>query len=376
MVHVSRHSCRSTRCIAAGVLLVLGLSAGRHVPCAKAADPASPASSPTLLTRQNAVNIFLNSLDPFDPDTATAAAYFFRQSQPDSVLPPFVTVSDFDSSFVYQSPNPSYFFWIDWQTQCFWGHRAGYTSVDAVNGNVQSFEALSWPVINGVPDYQYLDLASFHPDLLFGGTFYPAIGVVPGFTPQPNPASTEWAIVIAGRNTHLDPASTPDAPAIKGDVVRALNYLNQQNGGPKLPPGNITVVGIDAGDPNNTGATRDEMKAAIKNLPKNCDKLYVFYYGHGQERVANREAKLFVKGTGGNRTASVTYAEFRDWLLCAEAKEYCILMMDCFSGSAIPPFSRRVGGKQLKGMVFTSSSPTQPTDREADGSTFMKALSL
>ena len=336
-----------------GCALLLGVAPG-----AECGD-----QSPSMfISREQAINIFMGQLDPFDPDSLTTAAFMFNLSQPDSVLPPGTWLADYDSTFVTQIPNPAYFFWVDRGVNQYWTHRCQYVLVDAQSGFAVMQEAETWPVLNGTEYVTWLEQGDASPDLLFGGG-YPMGGVYASYTPVAQPDKTEWGIIIVGRNLH----GTEDEVAIEGDIERVLELWNGAPYGPKLPRKNIIVVGDERA--NGTGTTNGAIRDSINQIPEDCDELHVAYVGHGRN--------------GGmiTRSGSMPYSELARKLICRRPKKVCITIMACKSGSAITGMakaSKKFPGEtertKLTGTIATSSEAGQNTDRQLDGSAFFKAV--
>ncbi len=335
-----------------------GLAAGVAVLCLLAFPPArSEAQTGPLLTRDQAINQFLSVVSPSNPAYQNAAAFLYQRDAPaDSLLFPGQVVAPWDSSFVYPIFAPTYLFWVDLDTGLYWDHPALFGFMDAASGNLQLVPAQSWPVVDGQEVQRFLADGNASPEKLFGG--YLPIGNFVGMPPIPLTPTGTWGLIIAGKNLE-GPA---DSSAIAGDVERVKQLLNRIPQGPRIPSQDITVVGMD--DASGTGATAQAICDSVNALPKSCAKLYVVYVGHGYQ------GGITVAKDGGGHDR-LSYEKLSEKLGMAYPDEACILIMACYSGSAVGEMQKRVG---LKGVVATSSSGGQPTDRQPDGSPFMKHL--
>lgn len=345
---------------------------------------AAPGSAEAqYLSRDDATAIFLGSLSPSDPDFSTTAAFLYNRIMPDSLLVPGDVVADYDSTFIRTITTESYFFWVDFRVRDFWMHRAGFFFMDAATGAIDTLESDSWPVLNGASLHRFEEEGDFSPELVFGGGYPIWTGPAPGIRPgletesvtltyrapaaQPTGGGTR-GLIIGGRNTKTGPTEMRDAPAIHGDVQRAKKLMTMIPKGPSLHPDSIVTVG--EGDNDNTGATVTQICQVIDTqIPKNLDKLHVYLIGHG------KPGYFLVAGTGGSRTARLYYDKLACKLIETGAKEVCITIMACWSGSAIRHLAReQKDGVRLKGVVVTSSTDDKTTFRQDDGSAFMKWL--
>lgn len=325
-----------------------------------------------LLSRDQAIDIALCTVIDPSPLDSVLVGFLFQRTGPDSVLYPGQIVTDWDSTFTKIIDDETYLIWLDLDPNTFWEHPSQFVFMDARTGALEFHESLSWPVVDGVQQNQLTFDGNSSPDKIHGN--YTGTSTSYSYTPVSRPNQDGWGLVITGMNL-VTGGATPDGPAIGGDANRAVEILNGVEKGPKLPPGNITVVNTGGG--GNTGATNDEICTAIENLPRNCAKLHVYYVGHGS---TDKGGSMVTRGANG-KPDRLPWSKLRDKLLETGAKEVCIVLMACYSGTAVDDINKALnppGGKgpkiQLKGKLTTSSSAGQPTDREPDGSTFMKAL--
>lgn len=99
--------------------------------------------------------------------------------------------------------------------------------------------------------------------------------------------------------------------------------------------------------------------------------------GHGTKENGG----AFVTRGADGKPDRLPWSMVRDKILATGAKEVCIVLMACYSGTAVDDLNLALnppGGKgpkiQIKGGLSTSSGAGQPTDRDPDGSPFMKAM--
>jgi hypothetical protein len=323
-----------------------------------------PASAEALLSRNQAAQIVINQCILPSPNVSQLVAYQYGRTGPDSLLQPGTVLSPYDSSFVTVVPMPTYFFWINDAPTTFFMHPTRFALVDAQSGFLNVQPARSWPLINGNDYLKFLEEGNGSPDRIWG--MQPEGGVYYDFQPDAQPAANVGGIVIGGRNLH----GVEDGRAIHNDAKRAKEILNKVARGPKIPADSVKCVGVS--DSLMTGATRQAICDSIDAIPKGLEKLWVFLIGHG-------ETNEFVIRRHAGDSGRMRYSEIAKKLLMTDAKEICVVIMSCFSGSALDDFAAAETGtgknkRRLKGVLVTSSGAGKPTDRVPDGSKFLKAL--
>lgn len=325
---------------------------------------------PDIMSRDEAIDLVVcNVIEP-SPLESVMVGFLLKRIEPDSLFQAGTIVTDFDSTFTMNVANDSYLFWLDLDPEAFWTHPTQFVLVNARTGGLQIQDSYSWPVINGEQQNHLTFDGNNSPNRVHGT--YASGTPTYTYTPVERPPTNSWAIIVTGMNLKKD--GTPDAPAIGGDAARAKEILNGVEKGPKIPCANITTVNTGTG--GDTGATNEEICAAFANLPKDCEKLWVYFVGHGSGEGSGH----FVTRGANGKPGKLPWSEVRKKILETKAKEVCIVLMCCFSGDAIDDLEAALqeGGTgpkiRIKGSVITSSSASQPTDREADGSTWMKAL--
>ncbi|RMD97984.1 MAG: hypothetical protein D6814_08465, partial [Calditrichaeota bacterium] len=318
---------------------------------------------PAILTREQATTIVQQQLIATDSLSSNWVGFLYQRTGLDSVLQAGDTVEPWDSTFSKTIEEETYLFWFDKEPEKEWQHAALFAFVDARTGNLQTYEAESWPVINGNEWTQMMQDGNDSPDRFHGK--YPAS--VPRFSYKAQQTSndSDWAVIFVGKNLH----GKVERLARLNDIARLQECLNGVKNGPKVTSNNILVFpGTDT-----LGVTVDELCAALQELKgKACRKLYFHYIGHGYK------GGLVLKGKK-NQSVHFSYKKLAKKLLDLGVREVCITIEACFSGSAISPLKKaykKIKGKKvhLKGTVITSSSRNLKTNRSADGAEFIKAL--
>jgi len=318
---------------------------------------------PGLLSREEAIAIVEQNVIQGRPNAGRLALYLHNQIATDSLVRANAIVRPWDSSFVVQVAAPSYLLWIDNEPQQFWCHSATFCFVDASSGALMVREAHSWPVINEVE----------HPPLTYGpnrvrGNVPPPAPVLDTYTPVTTTNTRDWALIIVGQNQE-----GWDSTALINDVARIKESINGTSTGPQVTGPNIKTVGLGS----QVGATKAEVDAAIdslKGLQAPCNKLFVYYVGHGSNHG------MGLRRGNGNGSESMSWREFARKLLEANPNEVCIVIMACSSGAAVDDIvnaelgDRKTGKRRLKGTVVTSAPPGVPTTGTASGSPFHRAM--
>jgi hypothetical protein len=326
--------------------------------------PYTVLSTSPYLSRAQATQLVIDNVILPGPNPSEVVGFLYHRTGPDSLLMPGDVLAPFDSSFVEALPRPTYLFWIDDEPAAFFAHPVRFVLCDAETGILDVRAAHTWPVVNGNDVLSFLEEGNASPDKIHGD--YLEGGVLYDVGTQNNPVNDQWGLVIGGINLK----GVEDARAITGDGNRVKEILTMVPKGPKVAPGNITCVGT--GNGTTSGATLDEICMAIDAIPEECGKLWVYLVGHGNA------GHFVIKGPDG-KPGKLPYKDLAMKLLGAKAKEVCVVIMACYSGSATKALNDTKAGtgkdaEELKGKVVTSSSAGQPTDRHPDGSAYMKQL--
>jgi hypothetical protein len=298
------------------------------------------------------------------PHADSLVGFMYHRTLPDSTLPAGTVLSDRDSSFVTALATPGYLFWLDDTPDVEWFHPSTFALVGRYTGQVQVFESESWPVID---NHEYLHFTmdgNASPDRFYGGYVTTYVEYDSVSAPAGDP--TSWGLVVIGGNINGD----AEKKRRRNDARRLKEILCDVDLGPRVDPGHVTVLsGI-----NDCGATKQNVCDELANMPP-CDKLFYVYLGHGL-----RDGKSVLNNETNTGTEYLTYEELVDKLLLSGAKEVCVLIISCYSGTAIHVFETRTierGGKKvkLKGVLLTSSSDDNTTNAGlGDGCPFVKAL--
>lgn len=318
---------------------------------------------PGLLSRADAIALVERDVIAGRPNADRLVLYLYNLAAVDSLLQPNTIVRPWDSSWVVQVSAPSYLLWIDNEPQQFWLHSATFCFVDASTGELLVREAQSWPVIDGV---EHPPLTFGPPNRVSGNRPQPAANL-DTYTPVTTANTNDCALIIVGQNQ-----DGWDSTALINDVARIKESLNGARTGPQVTGDRIVTVGLGT----QVGATVDEVNAAIDLLkgPPPCDKLYVYYVGHGSNRG------MGLRRGDGNRSESMSWRDFARKLIEANAHEVHVVIMACSSGASADDFieerlgDRRTGFKRLKGTVVVSAPAGTPTSGTPSGSPFHRAM--
>lgn len=316
------------------------------------------------LSRQQAIAIVEEQVIPQSPFADQLVGFLYHRTGPDSTLQPGTTITPWDSSFSKTISSESYFFWFDNEPEMEWLHAATFGFVNAWTGEVETFEAQSWPVIDGVEIDHFMSEDEDSPDKIHGK--YPKSIARFTYKARETDNKQDWVIIVVGRNLH----GTREKIARKNDIARLQDCLNGTATGPQVTKENfIIIAGADT-----TGATMEEIFAKLEGMKgKKCRKLYFHYIGHGYR------GGLILKKKGKKGTHKLSYKKLARKFLQVGVGEVCITIEACYSGTAISAMSKeklKVKGKKihLKGTLITSSPYDRTTHRSADGAEFIKAL--
>ncbi len=350
-----------------GVVLAFLLAAGASIPGRAAPSPGTSDGAPRegLLTRQQAIDLVLEQVILPDPEADQLAAFLYNRVAPDSLVPAGTEIASWDSGLVVPVPEDSYLFWLDREPDALWLHPTRFVLVTAASGLVLSFDAESWPVVGGEEVRRFPVEGNASPELFYGGYAEGPGGYL--FTPVDRPPNGSWGVILAGYNFE----GAGDAQGIRSDVNRLKKILSGTAHGPEVGAGSITVVG--EGTPDATGVTLEAFCDSLAAIPPGCNKLYFAYIGHGYD------GGIYFRSAHGNDDR-VSYKTLAEKLIGTGAKEICLLITACHSGSATGPLGRaRAEGPdgkdtKLKGVVVTSSKTTDTTPIDPDGTPFLKGV--
>jgi hypothetical protein len=321
-------------------------------------DPVEPA----CLSRQQVMDLVIDQVITGDSLEVQLVAFLFDPLGPDTTLAAGQVVRPWDSTFVEVISEPTYLVWIDRETQYEWLHSSAFVFVDACTGAFTVQPAESWPVVDG-EEVEGDQLAAF-----FGS--YEEGKVAFNYEPVATPNVKDRAIIFVGANCGKNPtAALNEKQARRNDIDRIRKLLNAAPLGPRVTGANFAVLpGADT-----LGATIAEVQQAITALPANTDTLHFFYIGHGaQSGLVMRERP------DESSREKWEYDAIAQALLASPAKGVRVALEACHSGGAIKPFREAKtpggAGNRLRGILATSSTKGNYTNRELDGAPFIKRL--
>ena len=308
-----------------------------------------------LIAPESAINDVISYLEDNSPYINDLVAFMYnKEAAPE--LPVGTIIGDYEAGFEQTLGARSYFFWSDNEQGHEWMHASTFIFYNAWTGEIQTQESESWPVINGAEYTAFTEQGNASAEKIYG-TYATYADDVVTYAADTQPATTEWALIVTGRNVY----GSGERASRRKDVDRIKNYLNNNPYGPKLPDANIHV---ESGT-NFSGATEQEVCDALGNLT-GCDKLYFFYCGHGSP-----------DGKAALRGGSMPWKNLACKLIENGAKEVCVCIEACHSGTAIPSLRDKRGpnGEQLKGEFVVSSVASKETKRKDPcGTQFYKGL--
>jgi len=233
------------------------------------------------------------------------------------------------------APSVCWFFWIDPFPEVRFAHPTEYVLVDTTLGTVIAHEdGRWWPRIGSADVYRNSDertLAS--PDIIYSGPnandAAPRRGSdlefheIPLRPEAPDPSAGKWGLVIVGEDTGANPDFKADRDTANAILTGPLG----------VPQDNVTTVEFKS---------KADVCSAIAALPADCPKLYVFVVAHGDH------------GYFASKDDWIAATELAHKLKERNAKEYCCVLAQCFSGTFLPVL--RDSG--LTGFHMTSASDT------------------
>ncbi len=336
---------------------------------------------PGGLSVDDALDILVNDFIPNSPFADSLLAYCYDPPGPDSTLAPGTTIADWDSSYVETIPSEVYFFWLDDEPEFEFTHHTTVVLVDKQSGFVQPFEGDGWPIIDGVPIFDF-DPDNATDNGRCSGTpkNYPSLNVT--YTPQDHNANTKtYAVIAVGKNLSAPGDEfNGEKKARTQDVKRVQNILNTLPLGPKVDKDKMKyAMGADT-----TGTTREELCTVLESLDEDCKKLHFYYLGHGSEEDegAGTQGGMILKGEGDERDI-VTWHSLAAKLSLTGIEEVCVVIEACHAGGAIAAlrdfnitFSEFPDNPNvLKGKLITSSTPERKTYRNnCQGTPFIMGL--
>lgn len=272
-------------------------------------SPADPAAS-LPVTRTQAVSTVIDSILTPHSHPSLVRAYCLQ----DAICEESVFVEAGTGDTLVAPADSSWFLWIDESAFARFEHETRFVLVNGTTGAItDDVPARWWPVHNGVELYDDEIERRSSPDLVWnlgapvdGG---PTVRPFPwaaelrrrrGF---PARASGGWGIIIS-------PYSPTTHPSIGADVTRMINVFDE--------------LGVSHGPPV-VEETPSTTLSAILDLPHDCDKLWVYWTGHGGVD------ELGFPGDVGGMSAEI----FACALELLDAKDYCVIIDACHSTSVL-----------------------------------------
>lgn len=203
---------------------------------------------------------------------------------------------------------------LDYDRSSFFNHPAILFFVDAHDSlRIDSLPIISWPLINGEPfaPYPFDSTARFFgttPIAYSGDTTSIAFPVA---TTTASATDSTCAILVSGVGQ-----DNPDQAGLNNNVRRMRRELTTDSLGPRLPTDRVQTL---------LNPTADSLGAVLEGLANKYTKLYFFFSGHGDTAgygVLRDRARLY-------------YASLLESLFMSGARDICIIVESCYSGTVI-----------------------------------------
>ena len=252
-----------------------------------------------------------------------------------------------DGRLVTTTADLSWLVWLDLEPFSRFGHPVRHVVVDARTGTVATNAGKRWwPAVDGVSLYDSEDDRNDSPDVVYVGPTSPAAGKSSGDRGEfdglrgssnrslretlglsrreradndlardildrlGGDETSKWGLFVSTMDTSSEPSAKADIECAY-DVLTTAGFSGR---GADIPDSNVTYM-------NNP--TKAELCAMMETLAQNCDKFYVYWTGHGLPDT------LCMQGE------DLTAADFADKLKDLNAKEYCVILATCHSGSIL-----------------------------------------
>jgi hypothetical protein len=264
------------------------------------------------------------------------------------ILPPGTVIEDYSLGVIGSVSTTSRLYWIDPGSGRMFDHGVYYVIVDTLTGAItQILDGQSWPIINLIE----WGIESLAPHTFYIGNFIGA----PDVFYAPNPLSvpfnrhrrgalddpSKWAVLISQADTA---GNSYEAKCSKADIDCARSSLGSPTG-PGVPDSAFTT------HIRPTWAQVCTTLAQLGRANPPCDKLYIYYTGHGGDTGAK------MRGT------TLTWAQIAQKIKDANAKEVCVIWQSCHSGSLIEELAK-IG---VNGYHISSTTPTGESTWELPG---------
>ncbi len=317
----------------------------------------------TIISTGDAIATITNDLINPSPIASTLVAFLHNYSEPTTWLPVGTQVTDNEGIIDRTLDAKTYFFWFDNEPIAEWNHSTSFILFNVWTGAYEVLDADSWPLIDGLEIPSLLDAHNTSADQIYG-TYEAAHYDVVTYSPEDNPVTTTWALIVTGKPEEGDNSGEKVARA--NDVNRIKNYLNNNPRGPQIADENIKTLTGGAGM---DGATEQEVCDMLESL-QDCDKLYFFYGGHG-----DKGGSAYLQG------GQMKWKTLACKLIENGAEEVCICIEACYAGTSESAMQDKSvpgdGGtsETLSGeLVYSSSSGRTTYRRDSCGTYFYKGL--
>lgn len=203
---------------------------------------------------------------------------------------------------------------LDTNRSSFFNHSAMLFLVDAhdtMQTGVRSVN--SWPLVNGEPILSDPFDSSMY---FFGGSVIAYSGdtssiAFPVATTTASATDSTCAILVSGVGQ-----DNPDQAGLNNNMRRMRRELTTDSLGPRLPADRVQLL---------LNPTADSLGAVLEGLANKYTKLYFFFSGHGDTTgygVLRNGARLY-------------YASLLESLFMSGARDICIVVESCYSGTVI-----------------------------------------
>lgn len=296
------------------------------------------------ITRDDAITIVETTII----DTSTLKIILDGFALQDPLAPGAVIQEDLDDTVAVVADS-AWFFWLDNRPIGDFAHPTEFILVNFTTGAIDlCVEKQYWPGVDGAIYYVDRDDRENTADRFWSdGASIPkqkrgtrrSLGIVPKTDLEPlyNPWPTEWDKDAAGPwGVIVCPYDTAKNKAFKENMKRAKEVFDS------LGVSNPMII-----HKKSAAQTLTE----LDGLPDGCDKLYVYWTGHGNPDV------LQFPGT------DMTAKEFACKLADQNAKEYCCILQFCYSGSVLDELT----DKGVTGFHVTSSSDSASSSSMTGG---------
>jgi len=295
------------------------------------------------VTRQQAIDHVINNIIPTLDEEQILRAYALQSTTPAGVV-----VAQNGVEVLGSTPGfDTWFVWLDLKPLSHFAHPTKFLFLNASGANVTSvteFDGDLWPTINGVTYYEDQDDRDTSLDLFWEDGAAAKPGAPRG---APKPDLQRGERLLREFRARLGQGNRTQATNSWGMIVTTIDTAKHAG---VLADVHCAVETFESLGVTNITWSQNKNKAntlaCIDSLPNNCDKLYVYWVGHGKkdQLVFSGETPLSPK-------------DFACKLKDQGAKEYCLIMETCFSGSFLDEFAE----KGLDGFHVTSTSDSAYT---------------